>query len=189
MRPKALCAAAGAALAVLLPSLAACDGGSGEPAASPAAPVPARASPAASRPVGDGHFVFTVLSLRCGLPAVTGTHSEAQPDGQFCSVRLRVRNADPGFHTYVAARQRLQDADGTRTGPDPFAMAVRRQHETVEVGGHDLIEVEVWYDVPGDARITGVRVSGDRDPAGYLSSETVAYDPQGVLVPGVPVIG
>ncbi|MFF9814375.1 hypothetical protein [Streptomyces sp. NPDC014006] len=137
----------------------------------------------------DGHLVFTVLALRCGLTAVAGTHSEAQPDGQFCTARLRVRNADPAFHTYVAAQQRLVNADGALARPDSFAMAVRRQHERVEIGGHDLIEIEVWYDVPKRARVTGLRVTGDRDPDGYLSGATVPHAPDGVFVPMTPATG
>lgn len=155
------------------------------------APPHASASPSqrASRDYRDGHLVFTVLSLRCGLTAVAGTHSEAQPDGQYCTARLRVRNADPAFHTYVAAEQRLVSADGARARPDSFAMAVRRQHERVEIGGHDLIEIEVWYDVPRHARVTGLRVSGDRDADGYLSGEPVRHAPDGVYVPMTPVTG
>lgn len=66
----------------------------------------ASASQRPSRPYRDGHLTFTLLDLRCGLTAVAGSHSEAQPDGQFCSARLRVDNQDPNFHTYVAARRR-----------------------------------------------------------------------------------
>ncbi|MEU3286790.1 hypothetical protein [Streptomyces longwoodensis] len=45
----------------------------------------ASASQRPSRPYRDGHLTFTLLDLRCGLTAVAGSHSEAQPDGQFCS--------------------------------------------------------------------------------------------------------
>lgn len=158
-------------------------GGGGSPAVS------AGSVQRASGEYRDGHLVFSVLALRCGLTAVAGTHSEAQPDGQFCTARLRVRNADPAFHTYVADAQRLVSADGTRARPDSFAMAVRRQHERVEIGGHDLIEIELWYDVPKRARVTGMRVSGDRDPDGYLSGATVRHAPDGVFVPMTPVTG
>ncbi|WP_146075265.1 DUF4352 domain-containing protein [Streptomyces sp. Ru71] len=181
-RPIPVVRAAVAALVAAF-ALLGCDAG-GEP--SHASPSPVQR---ASREYRDGHLVFTVLSLRCGLTAVAGTHSEAQPDGQYCTARLRVRNADPAFHTYVAAQQRLVSADGARATPDSFAMAVRRQHERVEIGGHDLIEIEIWYDVPKRARVTGMRVSGDRDPDGYLSGETVRHAPDGVFVPLKPLTG
>ncbi|MFI2431256.1 hypothetical protein [Streptomyces sp. NPDC018693] len=135
----------------------------------------------------DGHFLFTLLSLRCGIAEVTGSHSGAAPDGQFCAVRLRVDNPDPNFHTYVAGKQRLEGVSGRRGQPDSFAMAVRRQHEEVQIGGHALIEVELWYDIPRDADVTGLRVFGDRDPAGFMSSEVVDHAPNGVVLPMKPV--
>ncbi|MFD9006483.1 hypothetical protein ACFV0T_37000 [Streptomyces sp. NPDC059582] len=173
------------ALAALTPALAGCDAGGG----SPAAPSPSTASQRPSRAYQDGHLTFTLLSLRCDLTAVAGSHSEGQPDGRFCAVRLRVENRSPEFHTYVVARQRLAGVAGRRGRTDTFAMAVRRQHDQVEIGGHDLIEVELWYDVPRDAKVTGVRVSGDRDPAGFMNSAPVKHAADGVLIPMKPLMG
>jgi hypothetical protein len=182
---------AGMTCAVLLGVLAGCGGdgragtGSGQDAGRASASAPQRPS----RPHRDGHLTFTLLALRCGLTAVAGSHSEAQPDGQFCSARLRVDNQDPNFHTFVAAQQRLEGVTGPRARPDAFAMAVRRQHEEVEIGGHDLVEVELWYDVPRDARVTGLRVTGDRDPSGYLSTRPADHAPDGVLIREEPRTG
>ncbi|MFE2579329.1 DUF4352 domain-containing protein [Streptomyces sp. NPDC059378] len=172
------------AAALTLP-VAGCDAGSG----SPAGPSPSAAVQRPSRAYRDGHLTFTLLSLRCDLTAVSGSHSEAQPDGQFCAIRLRVENKDPEFHTYVVARQRLEGVAGRRGRADTFAMAVRRQHDQVEIGGHDLVEVEIWYDVPRDAKVTGVRVSGDRDRAGFMDSRPVEHAPEGVLIPMKPLMG
>src|SRR5664280_612093 len=76
-------------------------------------------------------------SLRCGILGVTGPHSEAPPEGEFCALRLRVANPDPAFHTFVAARQRLAGVEPPRDAPSGFAMAVRRQHDQVELGGQN----------------------------------------------------
>ncbi|WP_159052406.1 hypothetical protein [Streptomyces longwoodensis] len=165
------------------------DGPAGAGTEGESARASASASQRPSRPYRDGHLTFTLLDLRCGLTAVAGSHSEAQPDGQFCSARLRVDNQDPNFHTYVTARQRLAGVTGPRARPDAFAMAVRRQHEEVEIGGHDLVEVELWYDVPRDARVTGLRVTGDRDPSGYLSTRPADHAPDGVLIRREPRSG
>ncbi|WP_327316715.1 hypothetical protein [Streptomyces sp. NBC_01235] len=171
----ALCAAAGCGG----------GGGDGEPAPTPSA----TATQAPSRPYKDGHLTFTLLFLRCGLNAVAGSHSEGQPEGRFCWARLRVDNQDPVFHTYVAKSQRLAGVPGRPGQPDTFAMAVRRQHDSVEIGGHDLIEVELWYDVPRDAKVSGLRVSGDRDPAGYMNTSPAPYAPGGVLIAMKPLMG
>lgn len=106
-------------------------------------------------PVKHGHLSFTLLALRYGITAVAGGHSDAPPDGQFCSARLRVDNPDPEFHTYVAGSQRLEGVSGRRGRLDTFAMAVRRQSDEVRIGGHDLIEVELWFDVPLGATVAG----------------------------------
>ncbi|MEH0577068.1 MULTISPECIES: hypothetical protein [Streptomyces] len=160
-------------------------GGDGEPSAAPSA----TATQAASRPYKDGHLTFTLLFLRCGLNAVSGSHSEGQPDGRFCWARLRVDNHDPEFHTYVAKSQRLAGVPGRPGQPDTFAMAVRRQHDSVKIGGHDLIEVELWYDVPRDAKVSGLRVSGDRDPVGYMNPSPAPFTPGGVLIAMKPLMG
>jgi hypothetical protein len=136
--------------------------------------------------VKDGHLTFSVLFLRCGLTAVAGTHSEGTPEGQYCQTRLRVVNADPADHTYVARRQLIAGADAAHAKPSAFAMAVRRQLDQVTIGGHDLIEVEVWYDVPKGARVTGLRVGGDRDQTGFLDTSTIPYVRGGAFVPVTP---
>ena len=66
-------------LTALLCATAGCGGGGGggTPSASPSA------SQHPSRAVKDGHLTFTVLTLRCGLTAVTGSHADAPADGQF----------------------------------------------------------------------------------------------------------
>src|SRR5450756_1599333 len=146
-----------------------------------------RPSAAPSPPVvKDGHLTLSPLSLRCGILGVTGTHSEAPPEGEFCALRLRVANPDPAFHTFVAARQRLAGVEPPRDAPSGFAMAVRRQHDQVELGGQNVLEVELWYDVPKGAPVSGVRLSGDSDPEGFQSDQTVAHAPDGVLVPLTP---
>lgn len=146
-------------------------------------PVPAAVPTPTPTPTKDGHLSFMLLALRCGLTAVAGRHSEGVPDGQFCSARLRVDNHDPEFHTYVAKSQRLEGLSGRRGRPDTFAMAVRRQSDEVKIGGHVLIEVELWFDVPLGATVTGLRVEGDRDVTGFMSRTVVPHAPNGVLLP------
>lgn len=132
--------------------------------------------------VKDGHLTFTVLELRCGVAGVTGSHGEGQPEGQFCRSRLRVLNDDPEPHTYVAKRQLLAYGSGDAT-PDPFAMAVRRQLDEVKIGARNVVELEVWWDIPAQAQVEGIKVGGDRDPTGYQNSSPVPYVPGGALIP------
>jgi hypothetical protein len=138
-----------------------------------------------TRTAQDGHLTFLVQSFGCGLTAVSGTHSEGQPEGQFCQLRLRVDNHDPAFHDYVTAQQRLA---GVPSGgrPDSFAMAVRRQPDTIRIGGHNAIEVELWFDVPRTAKPTGLTVSGDSDPSGFRGDGPSLHKAGGVLIRATP---
>lgn len=146
-------------------------------------PLPPSPSPTPLPPntTKDGHLTFTVLELRCGIAGVVGSHSEGQPEGEFCRTRLRVLNDDPEFHTYVSARQLLA-YDGGEAKPDSFAMAVRRQVEEMKIGARNLVELEVWWDVPRNAKVGGIKVSGDRDPMGYMNSSPVPHVPGGALI-------
>jgi hypothetical protein len=170
---------------IALLSVAGCGGdGGGDSSGSSTSPSPSQEP---SRAYKDGHLTFTVLSLRCGITGVTGSHADAPPQGQFCAARLRVENRDPNYHVYETARQHIAGVSGDPARPDPFAMAVRRQSETVKLGGHTLMEVELWYDVPKGAEVTGLRVSGDNDPSSFTSTVPIGRAPNGVLVPMKPL--
>ncbi|MBO0891945.1 MAG: hypothetical protein J2P14_13585 [Acidothermales bacterium] len=149
-------------------------------------PTPGASGRPMAKPVVDGHLTFTVLTFGCGLTAVQGTHAEGEPEGQFCDIRLRVDNHDPAFHDYVTRQQTLAGVTGPPARPDPFAMAVRRQPDRIRIGGHNAVEVELWYDVPKVAHVTGVRLSGDRDPVGFRGEGVVPHKPGGVLVRLLP---
>lgn len=157
------------------------DSGSAAPT-----PTPGTSGHPMAKPVVDGHFTFTVLTFGCGLTAVQGTHAEGQPDGQYCNVRLRVDNHDPAFHDYVTKEQTVAGVTGSVARPDFFAMAVRRQPDRIRIGGHNAVEVELWYDVPKDAHVTGIKLSGDRDPIGFRGEGVVPHKPGGVLVRLLP---
>lgn len=171
---------------VLGSALAGCSGGKSHPAAASTSSAKASATQAPAKPIKDGHFTFTLLSLECGIVGVTGTHSEAAPDGQFCTAILRIHNDDQDYHSYFSKNQRLAGVAEPRNHPDGFAMAVRRQNPEEKVGGSDLMEVELWFDVPTDATVTGLQVMGDQDAAGFLDATPVAHAPDGVLIPMTP---
>ncbi|MQA05136.1 MAG: hypothetical protein GEV07_21225 [Streptosporangiales bacterium] len=59
---------------------------------------------------------------------------------------------------------------------------MRRQPDLIRIGGHNAIEVELWYDVPKNAAVTGLRLSGDRDPVAYQSDDVVPHRMGGVHV-------
>lgn len=139
--------------------------------------------PLRARAVRDGNLQLRPLSQECGLPAVFGTHAEGSPDGAFCRVWVEVVNTGAADHEFDTAQQAVVDKAGARYAPDAFAMAVRRQTEKVRIGGHQLLWLELWFDVPTAAAITGVRLAGDDDPPAYQAISPAPRAPGGVLFP------
>ncbi|MFC3981108.1 DUF4352 domain-containing protein [Streptosporangium jomthongense] len=162
--PKTL---TGAVLATAL--LTAC---SGQPSAAPSpsptptyqlTPRPVRPGehPVTAAPVTDGDIRFQVIGLQTGLSGFVGSHGEWQAKGQYVVVRIVAENPGRTNSRFVAGRQRLLTADGTAHAVDRFAQAIKRQPDTLPLGAEVRIEMDLWFDVPKDAKITGVRLYGD----------------------------
>jgi hypothetical protein len=150
-------------LLLLLVALPGCSGSS-VPAAVPV-----------ERPTG--HFEVRALSARCGIAAITGTHAEFLPERPLCRVRLRVTSVDARFHTFATGSQRLRLADGRLVAPSPDAMSIKRQPAQTELGAHDSLELELWFEPPTGVAVTGLRVYGDADPDPQGTSVKVAGPP------------
>lgn len=111
-----------------------------------------------------GHFAVRLLSARCGIPAITGTHAEFLPKRPLCRVGLRVTSVDARFHTFATGPQRLVLADGRLVPPSPDAMEIKRQPPSTELGAHDSLELELWFEPPTGVAAKALRVVGDSDP-------------------------
>lgn len=141
--------------------------------------------PVLERPVQDGNLWLRPLSYACRLTAVFGTHAELQPHGAYCSVQTEIRNAGGEAHTFDARQQEIVLADGRRFTPDPSAMAVRRQALQVELGGHQRLWLELWFDLPTGAVAVAVALRGDGDPPAFLATAPARRTPGGVVF-GLP---
>ena len=133
--------------------------------------------------VRTGHLQVQVLTARCGIFALTGTHAFLDANGEFCRARLRVTSADSSSHDFSPYNQTLVLGDGRQVEPSNGGMAVRRQPEKVTLGADDLAEVVVVWDIPHGAAVTGVRVRGDADPDAAGAFVTKAVNRAGVVVP------
>lgn len=118
-----------------------------------------------------GHFEVRILAARCGIAAITGTHAEFLPERPLCRVRLRVTSVDARFHTFATGPQQLRLADGRLVALSHDGMSIKRQPAETELGAHDSLELELWFEPPTGVAATGLRVYGDTDP-----------DPQGTSV-------
>jgi hypothetical protein len=110
--------------------------GGGRSPASSATTRPAGGASGQRRTVRDGKLEFTVISVSCGHEAVGQPPLEFRTSGQFCLVRLQVRNI--GHESWRAPpNQYLVDSAGDRHAIDVragLAVSSQRLLEQLEPG-------------------------------------------------------
>lgn len=117
--------------------------------------------PVNAPPVTDGDTRFQVIGLQTGLRGFFGTHAEWQAKGQYVVVRIVVENPGRANSRFDAKRQKLITADGTAHGIDRFAQAIKRQPDTLPLGAEVRIELDLWFDIPEEAKAAAVQLFGD----------------------------
>lgn len=161
---------AGAALSGVL--LTGCTETGQPPSAAPSAtptatyelaPRPVRPGerPVHAAPVTDGDGRFQVIGLQTGLNVLFGTHAEWPAKGQYVVVRIVVENPARANSGFDAKRQKLITADGAAYGIDRFAQATKRQPDTLPLGAGVRVEMDLWFDIPKNAKVAAVRLFGD----------------------------
>jgi hypothetical protein len=96
---------------------------SDEPGSQPSASSSASASPtgAVRRDYRDGQLQFDVQSVRCGVDKLGSGLLARHPDGQYCLVKVDVRNIGTATRTLVHSRQFLYDQSGGQHQADYLA--------------------------------------------------------------------
>jgi hypothetical protein len=160
------------AVALLAGPAAACsaDGPGDTDRTAPAKPPPTyNLPPRAVRPdesaprvptVRSGDLAFTVIGLRDRMDTVAGSHADVPPDGQFVRVRLVVENTGRITATFDTRKQLLVAAGNRTFRPDLDAMLIRRQPTEIDVGSGVRIEMDLWYDIPKNAKAAALRLVG-----------------------------
>ena len=111
----------------------------------------------------SGHFDVQLVLGRCGITFLTGTHAEFEPKNPLCRVHERVTSRDASYHSFSTSRQRLVLRDGTTVAPSLDAMRIKRQPDAVTVGGHDVVELDVYFEPPPNGAVESLRFYGDTD--------------------------
>ncbi len=111
-------------------------------------------------PTVEGDTAITLIGLSTGLPSVIGSHAEWPAKGQFVRIRVVATNTGRSTLQFDSRRQLLLTADGAAHPPDSQAMLIRRQPTTFDLGAGVRVEFDLYYDVPADAKPTGLRVFG-----------------------------
>lgn len=127
----------------------------------PPRPVRPGESPVRAAPVTDGDTRFQVIGLQKGLSGFFGSHAEWQAKGQYVVVRILVENPGRTNSRFDAKRQKLITADGTVHAIDKFAQAIKRQPDTLPLGAQVRIEMDLWYDIPAEAKVSAIMLFGD----------------------------
>jgi Domain of unknown function (DUF4352) len=103
----------------------------------------------------DGAAAFVVHSVQCGLSTVGGTTKPA--NGQFCVVRVTVRNDGDNPVTLEQAAQRATGSRGAFYLPDPAADAVVGTTDSVVAPGASRDTAYV-FDIPSGVSLTEIEM-------------------------------
>jgi hypothetical protein len=150
----------------ILAVLAGCSGDpSPKGSSSPTYRLPGRAvrvaeTPLPYRPVSDGLVTFAAIGIRDKMEFITGTHADMPARGAFVRIRVIVENGYPHTQTFDTSKQLIVTADGRTQPPDIAAMEVERQPDKIDIGAHDRLELDLYYDIPKNAAAQAVRFFG-----------------------------
>lgn len=111
-------------------------------------------------PTQAGDTQFTLLGLTTGIKTMVGSHAEFSAKGQYVRIRLTITNLGRSSVLFDTSRQALILADGSTKQPDSPAMTTKRQPSTFDLGAAVQVEFDLYYDIPTDAKPTGLRVHG-----------------------------
>ncbi|MFE3447833.1 DUF4352 domain-containing protein [Nonomuraea sp. NPDC059194] len=136
----------------------------------PARPVRVNEVPIHAAPVTDGDARFQVIGLQTGQASLSGSHAEWPAKGQFITVRVVVENPGRSTSRFDARRQRLVIADGRTFPISDTAQITKRQPVEIPVGAGVRLEMDLWFDIPKDARPTAIKLYGD-PPIGYPGTD------------------
>ena len=126
----------------------------------PPRPVRVAETPLPYRPVTDGLMTFAAIGIRTGMEYITGTHADLPARGAYTRIRVLVENGYSRTHTLDTTKQLLVTADGRTQAPDLGAMHVERQPDQVDIGAHDRLELDLYYDIPKNAVPRAIRFFG-----------------------------
>lgn len=108
------------------------------------------------QPARDGDLEFRVRAVECGASSVGDPLLNRTATGEFCLVRLDVRNLGNRPATFVDALQHAYGPGGQRFGPDPGAGLLANADQSVfldRVAPGQRVSGAVVYDVPQGTRI------------------------------------
>jgi hypothetical protein len=147
-------------------ALAGCSTGAATPAQPPASPTYLQAprtarpfeTPLATASATGPQVTVSVIGLRVHLLSIIGTHAEWLPKGEYERLRIALDNGMSTFRSFSTERLLLVDATGRTYRPDYDAMNIARQPKVATVPAQGRLEMDLWYDLPKDSKVSALRV-------------------------------
>jgi hypothetical protein len=105
----------------------------------------------------DGNFEFTAHSIKCGVPQLGDGAVKAQ--GQFCLVKITVKNVGKESDFYDGSSQKAYDVKGTEYSHDPGASSYANEGTSTfleSINPGNKTDGTLVFDVPAEVKITSV---------------------------------
>ena len=115
-------------------------------------------TPLATASATGPQVTVDVIGLRVHLLSIVGTHAEWLPKGEYERVRVALDNGMSTFRSFSTERMLLVDATGRTYEPDYDAMNIARQPKVATVPAQGRLEMDLWFDLPKDSKVTALRV-------------------------------
>lgn len=130
-------------------------------ATTPAAVATSPAVPGLGQPARDGALEFVVEAVTCGHPTEGSALLHRTAQGQFCEVRLRVRNVGTHARVFTGRLQKAHGADGATYTDDLLAeLYANTGNQTFlkEINPGNQVRGILVFDIPKGARITSMEL-------------------------------
>ncbi|MDX6223922.1 MAG: hypothetical protein QOE64_298 [Frankiales bacterium] len=114
-----------------------------------------------------------VLTAKCGIETIVGTHAEYTPKHPLCVVRLRLTNDSSAFVTFDADLAQVLDIS-VPLGVAKDVMNIKRQAHSVQISSHGTVEQDLWFE-PVNSRPEILRLPPIPDASGHLIRESLRF--------------
>lgn len=123
------------------------------------------------QPARDGALQFTAEKVTCGVKSVGPPEDSDVPTGQFCVVRLRIRNVGTAPAIFADTLQEAYAPNGNRYSTDSEAILYANPNPTVflsDINPGNGFRADIIYDIPVGERIAQLRLHTEPHSRGVV---------------------
>lgn len=121
----------------------------------------------------DGDTQYLLIGLTVDQPSLAGSHIEFDAQGTYTRIRLVITNVGRSSTQFDPKKQQLEAVDGKTYHPDEQAMLIKRQpYDPILLGAGDLLEFDLYYDVPKGTKAKALKAFGGATLTDGLDEES-----------------